>query len=117
MTILKKVMDRAVDGLSVASFQITEPFAQKATTNVAALFELSDGHTLSIFFQNPDVSPKKIMPGDDLISWKWMLNKKDVTIAVAPERGRDLNVRNVALRVMGPAAKNSARFVSTKAND
>jgi hypothetical protein len=82
MAILKKVMDRAVDGLSVASFQITEPFSQKGTTNVAAVFELSDGQTLSVFFHNPDVTPKKIMPGDDLVSWKWMLNKKDVTIAV-----------------------------------
>ncbi|ABO60625.1 hypothetical protein LA345_39065 (plasmid) [Burkholderia vietnamiensis] len=115
MAILKKVMDRAVEGLSVASFQITEPFSQKGTTNVAAVFELSDGQTLSIFFHNPDVTPKKIMPGDDLISWKWMLNKKDVTIAVAPERGRDLNVRNVALRVMSLAAKNSSRFASTNA--
>jgi hypothetical protein len=44
-----------------------------------------------------------------------MLNKKDVTIAVAPERGRDLNVRNVALRVMSLAGKNSSRFASTNA--
>ncbi len=115
MAILRKMLDRAVDGLTVADMQVTEPFTQKGTTNVATVFELSDGQTLAIFFHNPDTTPKKILPTDDLISWKWMLNKKDVTIAVAPERGRDLNVRTVAMRVMMLAAKNSARFAQTNA--
>lgn len=48
------------------------------------------------------------------MSWKWLLNKKDVTILVAPEKGRDLNPREVARRVMRLAEKNSAKF--TKAN-
>ncbi|MFM0608653.1 hypothetical protein PQR05_29405 [Paraburkholderia sediminicola] len=112
MTILKKVMDRAGGELSVAAMQVTAPFRKNGTTNVAAIFELSDGQTLTIFFHNPDVTPQKILPSDDLVSWKWMLNKKDITIIVAPERGRDLNVRNVARRVMMLAQKNSARFVT-----
>jgi hypothetical protein len=115
MAILRKVMDRAVEGLTTVAMQVTDPFKAKGTTQVACVFELSDGQTLSIFFHNPDVTPAKIMPGDDLVSWKWMLNKKDITIVVAPERGRDLDVRLVARRVMALAAKNSARFASTNA--
>lgn len=115
MSILRKALARAGGTLDVAAFQTTKPFTQRGSTNVAVVFELSDGQTLSIFFHNPDVTPKKILPGDDLVSWKWMLNKKDVTIAVAPERGVDLNVRTVALRIMTLANKNSARFVAANA--
>ncbi|WP_186083661.1 hypothetical protein [Burkholderia gladioli] len=115
MAIFQKSLNRAVEGLGVTALQVTEPFAQRGTTNVAAVFELTDGQTLAIFFHNPDATPKKIMPTDDLISWKWMLNKKDVTIAVAPERGVDLNVRTVAMRVMRLAQKNSARFATANA--
>ncbi len=110
MSILEKVMDRAGHEVKVTAMQMTEPFSQRGTTNVAVVFELSDGQTVSVFFHNPDTTPKKITADDDLISWKWMLNKKDVTIAVAPERGRDLNVRTVAARIMLLAEKNSARF-------
>lgn len=112
MAILQKVMDRAGGDLRVSAMQVTAPYTTKGTTNVAVVYELSDGQTLAVFFHNPDVTPKKITPTDEMVSWKWMLNKKDVTIAVAPERGRDLNVRMVAQRVMALAAKNSARFVA-----
>lgn len=115
MAILQKVMDRAGGDVKVAAMQVSDPFTQRGTTNVAVVYELSDGQTVSVFFHNPDVTPKKIAPWDDVVSWKWMLNKKDVTIAVAPERGRDLNVREVATRIMMLAGKNSARFVANNA--
>jgi hypothetical protein len=49
-------------------------------------------------------------PADEVISWKWLLNKKDITIVVAPERGADLNIREVARRIMRLAEKNSEAF-------
>lgn len=116
MAILQRVMNRKGGNLSAVSVQISEPFTQKGTTNIAALFELSDGQTISIFFHNPDVTPNKIMASDEVVSWKWLLNKKDVTIVVAPERGRDLNIQNVVARVMTLAARNSSRFAQTNAN-
>jgi hypothetical protein len=90
--------------------QITKPFKQRGVANVATIFELSDGQTISIFFHNPDVMPQKIAPSDEVISWKWLLNKKDITIVVAPERGTDLNVRDVARRIVRLAEKNSPAF-------
>ena len=111
MEVLKNVMDRAGGGkLKVNAVQITDPFTSRGVANVAAIFELSDGQTVSVYLHNPDVSPKKIQPSDELISWKWLLNKKDITIVVAPERGADLNVREVARRIMVLAAKNSDAF-------
>lgn len=112
MQLMQKVLDRAGKTVNVAAMQVSPPFTQRGSTNVAVIYELSDGQTISVFFHNPDVTPKKIMPGDDLISWKWMLNKKDITVAVAPERGRDLEVRTVAARIMQLAEKNSARFIA-----
>jgi hypothetical protein len=110
MNALMAVMKRAGGDIHPVAMQISDPFKQNGVAQVAAVFELSDGQTVSIFFHNPDVSPQKIGPGDELISWKWLLNKRDVTILVAPERGQDLNVREVAARIMKLAAKNSQAF-------
>jgi hypothetical protein len=110
MLALQNVMSRAGDTVKPMALQISEPFKQQGVAQVAAIFELSDGQTISIFFHNPDVTPQKMAPGDALVSWKWLLNKRDVTILVAPERGKDLNVREVATRIMRLAAKNSAAF-------
>lgn len=107
---MQKVMEAAANGVTVTGMQVTAPFKQRGTTNVAAIFELSDGQTVSIFMHNPDTNPNKLTPTDELISWKWLLNKKDITILVAPEKGEDLNVREVARRIMRVASANSAKF-------
>lgn len=115
MELLRGVMERAGKTVKVASMQISDPFSQRGVANVAVIFELSDGQTVSIYFHNPDVTPKKMAPSDEIISWKWLLNKKDITIVVAPERGQDLNVREVARRIMRLAEKNSAAFARANA--
>jgi hypothetical protein len=115
MTQLQTIMSAVSDSVKPVAMQITPPFKQRGTTNIAAIFELSDGQTVSIFFHNPDTTPNKLTPDDEMVSWKWLLNKKDVTILVAPERGRDLNPREVGRRVMRLADKNSARFASANA--
>jgi len=110
MDILKSVMERTGNAVKPLNVQVSEPFKQRGVTNIAALFELSDGQTISVYFHNPDTTPNKLAPTDDMISWKWLLNKKDITIVVAPERGQDLNPREVARRIMRLAEKNSAAF-------
>lgn len=107
---LQAIMTRAVPELQVVAMQVSDPFKQNGTANVVVLFELSDGQTVSVYFHNPDATPGKILPTDELVSWKWLLNKKDITIVVAPERGNDLAVREVGRRIMKLAAKNSAAF-------
>ncbi|MGZ8881694.1 MAG: defense against restriction DarA-related protein [Methylosarcina sp.] len=77
---------------------------------MAVVYELSDGQTITFFFHNPDVTPQKIAPSDELISWKLLLNKRDITIIAAPERGKDINVHEVAQRLMKLAVKNSPAF-------
>lgn len=110
MQILRRTLERQAGNVKPVSFQITDPFKQRGVTNVAVIFELSDGQTVSIYFHNPDATPNRLTPMDELISWKWLLNKKDITIVVAPERGQDLNMRDVARRILRLAEKNSAAF-------
>lgn len=97
-------------------FTISEPKLRKiygptATVNVDVQFALADGQTITIAFHNPDSTPTKLLPQDELISWKWLLNKRDVTIVVAPERGAELNPREVARRIAKIAARNHAAFI------
>ena len=110
MEVLQGVMVRSGESVKPIAMQVTEPFKQRGVANVAAIFELSDGQTVSIFFHNPDVTPNKMAASDEVISWKWLLNKKDITIVVAPERGEDLNIREVARRIIRLAEKNSPAF-------
>ncbi|OXS89431.1 DUF2958 domain-containing protein [Pandoraea apista] len=110
MELLRGIMERTGDKVKPIALQVTDPFKQRGVANVAAIFELSDGQTVTIFFHNPDVTPNKMAPADEVISWKWLLNKKDITIVVAPERGADLNIREVARRIMRLAEKNSEAF-------
>ena len=114
MNLLQKVMN-GVGSLSVPSYQISDPVKARGVLQVAVLFELSDGQTITVWFHNPDSTPSKLMPLDELISWKWMLNKKDITIVVAPERGKDLQVREVARRIMKLAERNGPAFAKANA--
>ena len=115
MNVLQGLMNRASPSVQIVAQQISQPFMQRGTANVAVVWELSDGQTISVFLHNPDVTPKKIAPTDELISWKWLLNKKDITLVVAPEHGEDLNPREVAKRIMRLADKNGAAFARANA--
>ena len=97
-------------GSEALNFQVSKPFKKNGTAQVAVVYELADGQTIGIYFHNPDVTPSKIAPNDELISWKWMLNKKDITILVAPEKGQDLDPREVMRRVAKIAIKNRPTF-------
>lgn len=123
MNVLRRVMNRADADLKVREdngpddmgVNITKPFKRNGTKNIAVIFQLTDGQTVTIVLHNPDLDPGNIKPDDHLLSWKWMINKKDVTIVVAPEKGKDLNVTEVARRIMRLASKNSAAFARANA--
>lgn len=117
MNVMRRVMNRVGTEIRVKEddgeekgIEISDVFKRNGTANIAVTFMLTDGQTISVIFHNPDMTPNKIDPTDELISWKWMINKKDVTIVVAPEQGKDLKVQEVARRIMKLANKNSAAF-------
>lgn len=112
MTRLSTAMAKATSsgGLSITNMTKTEPFKKNKVTQVAVIFELSDGQTATIVFHNPDSTPAKLLPTDTLISWKMMLNKRDITAAVMPDQGADVNPTDLAVRLMRVANANSASF-------
>lgn len=110
--VLRRAMNR-----TAFSVKVPEPaqgadkvFTKNGKAQVAILFTLSDGQTITVYFHNPDNTPKKVTASDDMISWKWLLNKRNITILVAPESGSDLDINEVAKRIMALADKNSAPF-------
>lgn len=115
MDALKKVMESAGGTVKPTGVTISDPVKSRGVLQVMALFPMSDGQAVSVWFHNPDTTPAKLMPLDELISWKWMLNKRDVTIVVAPERGKELNVREVARRIMRLVERNSEAFKKANA--
>jgi len=115
MQILQRTLSRVSPTLKPVALQLSAPFKQHGSTQVSVIFELSDGQTLTIYFHNPDTTPNKLNPNDELVSWKWLLNKKDITIVVAPEQGKDLNLLDVATRVIKLAEKNSPAFIRANA--
>lgn len=115
MALLQKTMEAAGITVKPTEMTVADPVKSRGVLQVMVLFSMSDGQTVSIWFHNPDTTPAKLTPMDELISWKWMINKKDVTIVVAPERGTDLNVREVSRRVMRLVEKNSEAFQKANA--
>jgi hypothetical protein len=111
---LLRVMQAAAGTVKAETVEVSAPFKNRGTTQVAMLFSMSDGQSVSVFFHNPDSTPNRLTASDELISWKWVQNKKDVTLVVAPEHGQDINPRQVARRIMALVEKNSAKFI--KAN-
>ena len=115
LTLLKdrlfNAMSRAGDAeLSVTNVTETKPFKRQGVTNIAFIFDLSDGQKLSIWFHNPDSTPSQLKADDMMISWKWMLNKRDVTAVLSPKQGDNVQLPVLAARIMRVARKNSKKF-------
>ncbi|WP_352309103.1 hypothetical protein [Psychrobacter sp. W2-37-MNA-CIBAN-0211] len=100
--------------LTVTNVTQTKEFKRQGVINTAFIFDLSDGQTLSIWFHNPDSTPSKLLPSDIMISWKWMLNKRDVTAALSPKNGDNVQLTTLASRILRVAGKNSKRFQSAQ---
>ena len=111
---LLMVMQGAADTVKPVGVTVSKPLTKNGVSNVIAWFEMDDGQAVGVFFHNPDKNPKRLDPTDEMISYKWVLNKKDITIAVAPENGKDVIIRTVAKRIMQLVEKNHDRFA--KAN-
>lgn len=113
---LSTAMSRATEkGVTVVNSRQSEPFKRNKVTQIMAIFEMSDGQSVSIVFHNPDSTPSKLLPQDTLISWKFLLNSRDISAAVQPNQGEDVQLPVLATRMMKLVNQNSARFARTNA--
>lgn len=115
--IIGRSLNRTSSTLKIVEngIQVSKPMRKNGVTNIAIIYELTDGQTVSVLFHNPDTTPNKLKPDDMMIAWRWLLNRKDITIVVAKEKGRDLPIQQIANRVMALADKNTARFAKANA--
>lgn len=104
-------MGEAADKVKPVNVTTTDPFKKNGVVNVAQIYELSDGQTLTIVYHNPDSTPARLDAKDILTSWKFLLNKRDVTAVLQPKSGKDVNVNDLAKRILKIAEANSARFI------
>jgi len=116
MNMLHAAMNNAAtDKLQVSNMTISKPFKRNKVAQVAVEYALSDGQTATILFHNPDSTPAKLGAKDTLLSWKILVNSRDVTGAVQPNQGQGIAMPILAGRLMGLLAKNSARYQRTQA--
>ena len=111
MSALVRVLNRYANTVQVVGAPFLGPnrknnlFAYKTVT-----FTFSDEQTVSILFHSPGRDPLKFVPEDTLIAYRWMLNRRDITATVSPERGRDINLQTMARRIMQLVEENSQKF-------
>lgn len=112
MAALQRVLNKAMTdkGLTVGDAVVGKPKKTGLFASVTVQFPISDGQTLSIIFHSPDNNKMKIMPDDVIIAFRWLLNKRDITVAVSPEGEKDVSLDEVGKRVSQLVEKNSQRF-------
>lgn len=104
-------MNKAADKVKPVKVEKTDPFKKHGVVNIAQYFEFDDGQSVTIVYHNPDSTPTRLDAKDLLTSWKFQLNKRDVTAALQPKSGKDVNIPQMAKRIMLLIEANSARFV------
>lgn len=102
------------DNLKISNVTQGKMVKRLGAAQLPIVFELSDGQSMTIWFHNPDATPQKVSGNDTIVSWKWLLNSRDVTAAVSPAQGENLNFATLARRMMVLAAKNSKRFAAAQ---
>lgn len=98
------------EDLFVKSVTSIEPFKRNGVVNVGAIFTMSDLQTITVLFNNPDSTPAKLTNDDVLTSWKWMLNKRDVTATLQPRAVESKKFPMIAGRIIRLLARNHDRF-------
>lgn len=115
---LDKAVARLVEALKAADTEeffvktVTPiaPFKRMGVVNVGFILEMSDSQTITVLFNNPDATPSKLMGTDLVTSWKWILNRRDVTAALQPRAVDSKKYPQIAKRMHMLLAKNHLRF-------
>jgi hypothetical protein len=81
MAALARALNRHMedDGISVLEPVIGRPKKSGMFSTVTVELPLSDGQKIFIVFHSPDNDAKKITASDEIIAFRWILNKRDIT--------------------------------------
>ncbi|OJU92169.1 MAG: hypothetical protein BGO19_12415 [Acinetobacter sp. 38-8] len=101
-------------GVEVISVDQSKPFQHKKMLNVAVSYDFEDGQTITIVFHHPDRSVKRIVAQDILLSWKILMNKRDITSVIQPKQAENIALPVLAGRLVKLINQNSLRFKRTQ---
>ena len=124
--VLRKHMTSANADIGVDEPQIGEPKKSGPFATVTVMFPFTDGQSVTVVFHAPEGDPKKVMPTDTLIAFRWLLNKRDITQVVAAEQAFgpqkpgvtgavDISLDSVGKRITQLVAENSTKFQAAQA--
>ncbi|MFX8859230.1 hypothetical protein ABTM70_13540 [Acinetobacter baumannii] len=109
--ILHHAMDQfSKTGVKVINVTESKPFKHKKVLQIALTYDFDDGQNFTILFHKPDRFSKKISSADSLISWKILMNNRDITAAIQPNQGEGISIPVLAGRIMKLINQNSNRF-------
>ncbi|HCG7330463.1 TPA: hypothetical protein NJ407_004075 [Vibrio parahaemolyticus] len=108
-------LERQTPNLTCGEIEIGKPRKSGAVAVQVAKIPLSDGQSVSIAFHAPDNDPLKINADDTLIAFRFLLNSRDVTHAVAAKGGQDVSLKEATTKLGALAEKNSDKFTAAQA--
>ena len=116
MAALRRALNKqmADKGLEVGEAVIGKPKKSGLFATVTVQFPISDGQTLTIVFHSPDGNKMQIAASDEILAYRWLLNKRDITVAVSPDGEEDVSLEEVGKRTAQLVEKNSTRFQATQ---
>lgn len=102
-------------GMEALVAEIGQPRKAGQVAVMMARIPLSDEQSIAVVFHSPTNDPGKITETDELVAFRFLLNKRDVTHVVAPSGGRDISLKQTCLTLANLAERNSAKFQSKQA--
>lgn len=111
MSAVVRVLNQKLSGSEIQALApvVGRPKKSGGFAYVTVQLPFSDGQSVSVVFHSPE-GDKKIGPDDQIIAFRWLLNKRDITHVVAPEDGAEVSLDSIAIRVTQLVQKNSAKF-------
>ncbi|MGL5224955.1 MAG: hypothetical protein ACRC8Q_06455 [Aeromonas sp.] len=103
-------------GIDAAAPVIGSPKKSGQVAIMTAQIPLSDGQAIFVIFHSPSGTLGKIEANDDLLAFRFLLNKRDVTHVVAPSGGRDISLKQTCLTLSNLAERNSDKFQKRQAD-
>lgn len=103
--------------IAASDAQIGDPRRSGDIAVIAAEIPLSDGQSIFVIFHSPSNDPAKITGTDTLVAFRFLLNKRDVTHVVAPNKGRDISLKQTTMSLSNLVERNSAKFAAKQADN
>ncbi len=113
-------MGKSASGVTVDSPEVGKPRKNGVIATLSVKFPLSDGQSITVVFHAPDGDPEKVTSDDTLISFRWLLNSRDVTAWMSPEADKDklidISLNTLGSRVSQLVEANTAKFTERQSS-